>query len=309
MLALKALSLSYSQSDVSILRGASPPRLCTASTPASSVRLYLNCQLALSLPSHPTLYPLQKANIWLLPPVYPIRRRSEPTLRSVVVAPMECKLSATFPARPIRRGSEPTIHSNAVPSMECKPLATSPIHPIHRGPKPTIHSNAVPHKGFKPSVTSPTHPIRRKVRRRSISPKAKIERTLAHQDTVTFVSLLNLALRSYIKELSRLSLEELYEEYQISFYMNPPPNCRTSPRPFLLTMGTNNNLADYRAIMMAQMTSHALGLCHISPRDACMFRQPEHSEGFSAKISLDLVVKKLEFLQSRSLADSGKFRL
>ncbi|KAJ9081181.1 hypothetical protein DSO57_1017544 [Entomophthora muscae] len=92
--------------------------------------------------------------------------------------------------------------------------------------------------------------------------------------------------------------------------MNPPPNCRISPRPFLLAMGTSkSSLEDYRVIMMAQMTSHALGLCHISPWDACMLRQPEHSKGFSAKISLDLVLKKLKFLQSRSLADSGKFRL
>ncbi|KAJ9078822.1 hypothetical protein DSO57_1002880 [Entomophthora muscae] len=244
------------------------------------------------------------------PPVHPIFCGPKPTLHSNAVPPTEYKPLATSPVYTFCCGPKPTLCSKIVPPTKYKPLATSPAHPICCDPKPTPHSNTAPHKRCKLSATSSVHSTRRKVLRRSIGTKTKIEQALAHEDAPMFVSLLNLALRSYIKELSRLSLEELYEEFQISFYMNPPPNCRISPKPFLLAMGmSKSNLSDYRVIMMAQMTSHALGLCRISPQDAYMFRQPKHSEGFSAKISLDLVVKKLGFLQSRSLADSGKLWL
>ncbi|KAI0242110.1 hypothetical protein L0F63_003385 [Massospora cicadina] len=125
--------------------------------------------------------------------------------------------------------------------------------------------------------------------------------TLTREDSPFFISLLNLSLRRYISILSGLSPVELFQEFKIAFFIDPPANLQHSPRPYLHAIGRSKaSLLAYRTTMLAQMSSHALGLCRISPRDAYEFRQPPHSEGYPAKESLRRVMTKLDLLSTRS---------
>ncbi|KAJ9081180.1 hypothetical protein DSO57_1017543 [Entomophthora muscae] len=201
------------------------PIRCVYSTWVFPVKVVYDLYTSLSSPTPPQLPTFPEPNLrsnvvspmkckpLATSPAHPIRRGSEPTLCSNTIPPMECnppyppppprsnsiptmecKPLATSNVHPIFHGTKPTLQSNAVPHTECKPLTTSHVHPIFHGSEPTFHSNTVPNKRCKPLTTFPVHPIRRKVCRRSIGTKARIEQALAHEDTPTFVSQLNLAL-------------------------------------------------------------------------------------------------------------------